>query len=186
MAKAQGRKRGREALPAATDADGPGAGGKTPAPGARKVKVKRRKRADAEETFARSPSEEELCFFRRDKRRARQYAEDPQKAAYVVDEALRKARRNKGALEKVWDDLRTLLRLIRTWARKEYRDVPWRTIVLAIAAVVYFVNPFDVIPDFLPGLGFIDDAVIIAFVAHSIHKDLEKFRRWERRRLGKR
>ena len=51
---------------------------------------------------------------------------------------------------------------------------------LAIAAILYFVNPFDVIPDFIPGFGYLDDATVIGFVIASIGSDIRKFRRWER------
>jgi uncharacterized membrane protein YkvA (DUF1232 family) len=57
--------------------------------------------------------------------------------------------------------------------------VPWQTIVLAIAAVVYFVNPFDLIPDLIPVIGYLDDATIVGFVIASIGGDIANFRDWE-------
>lgn len=72
-----------------------------------------------------------------------------------------------------------LFRLIRAWVKGEYQ-VPWRTIVLAIAAIIYLVNPFDAIPDFIPVFGYVDDAAVIAFVINSIRGDLDEFLEWER------
>jgi uncharacterized membrane protein YkvA (DUF1232 family) len=40
-------------------------------------------------------------------------------------------------------------------------------------------NPFDVAPDFIPGIGYLDDAVVLGFVVNSIKKELERFLRWE-------
>ena len=108
-----------------------------------------------------------------------EYVSDPEKARHLAEGAIRKAERHKGALEKVWDDLTTLIRLVRAWCSKEYSNVPWRTIVFAIGAIVYFVNPFDVIPDFIPGVGYIDDALVIGVVVKSITTDLDAFRTWE-------
>ena len=47
------------------------------------------------------------------------------------------------------------------------------------AALIYFLNPFDLIPDFLPTLGLVDDATLVALVVASISEDLARFREWE-------
>jgi uncharacterized membrane protein YkvA (DUF1232 family) len=57
--------------------------------------------------------------------------------------------------------------------------VPWETIVWAIAAIIYFVSPIDLIPDFIPVVGYLDDVVVIGWVAASISTDIENFREWE-------
>ncbi len=93
--------------------------------------------------------------------------------------AVSKADKNKSLLNKVWGDLMTLFRLIRAYISGEYRDIPWQTIVFAIAAVIYFVNPFDLIPDLIPFFGFIDDSSVIGFVMYSISGNLKKFLEWE-------
>jgi uncharacterized membrane protein YkvA (DUF1232 family) len=40
--------------------------------------------------------------------------------------------------------------------------IPARYKVLGIAALLYLINPFDAIPDVLPGVGYVDDAAVIA------------------------
>ena len=111
---------------------------------------------------------------------AEEYASDKGRTKYLLDEAIRKSQRYRGLLKKCWDDLTALIRLVRAYINGEYKDVSWETIVLSIAAIIYFINPIDLIPDFIPGIGFIDDAAVIAFTITSIHKDLDKFREWER------
>ena len=56
--------------------------------------------------------------------------------------------------------------------------------MLSIAAILYFVNPLDVIPDLLPAFGFLDDAGVLAFVLQSIRKDIDRFLDWERVNLN--
>lgn len=99
--------------------------------------------------------------------------------ARLAIQAVRKAEKNKAAICKVWDDLLTLIRLVRAWARREYTVVPWQTLIAATAALIYFVNPFDLIPDFLQVVGFVDDATFIALVVAAIRDDLERFHQWE-------
>ena len=101
------------------------------------------------------------------------------RAAQLAAQAAEKAQKNKAALQKVWDDLLTLTRLLRAWARREYTTVPWRTLVAVTAVLIYFLNPFDLIPDFLPTLGLVDDATLVALVVASISEDLARFREWE-------
>jgi uncharacterized membrane protein YkvA (DUF1232 family) len=72
----------------------------------------------------------------------------------------------------MFDDLSTLLRLLAAWASGKYTAIPYRSIVLAVAAVLYFVWPLDAIPDFIPVIGYVDDAFVMAFVVKSIKIDL--------------
>jgi uncharacterized membrane protein YkvA (DUF1232 family) len=93
-----------------------------------------------------------------------------------------KAKGQRAALSTLWDDLMALARLVTAWARREYTAVPWRTILMAVGALVYFLDPFDAIPDAIPGLGYLDDASVVALVAGAIKTDLERFVRWEQTR----
>jgi uncharacterized membrane protein YkvA (DUF1232 family) len=116
---------------------------------------------------------------KRYKRRADKYRNDPKKTDELLQNAEKKARKNSGPISAQIQDLATLLRLVRAYISKEYREVPWETIVLAIGAIAYFVSPVDLIPDFIPVAGYVDDAAVIAFVIASAANDLDNFREWE-------
>lgn len=125
-------------------------------------------------------AESEPILFDRARKRAEEYATDEKKVSGLLEDAQRKAERNRDRLSDSLDSLQSLFRLIRAWLGGRYNLVPWRSIVLSIAAIFYFVNPLDVIPDFLPMFGFLDDAGVLAFVLQSIRKDLDRFLEWER------
>jgi len=116
---------------------------------------------------------------RRFRRRADAYKNDPKKAEKLLKEAEAKAQRDPGRLTAVFEDFTVLMRLVRAYYRKEYREVPWNTIAFAIAAIAYFVTPVDLIPDPILGFGYIDDAALIAFVIKSAKDDIQNFRQWE-------
>ena len=110
---------------------------------------------------------------------ARGYAGDRKKTESLLDEAERKIRRERGLAGEFADELRELFRLLRAWVRGRYKEIPWKTLLAVLAAVIYFVNPFDLVPDFLPLLGLTDDASVVAFVIMSVKKEMDKFREWE-------
>ena len=84
------------------------------------------------------------------------------------------------------DDLPALVRLVRAWATGTYTEIPWRSMALVLGALVYFVNPMDAIPDPFPGVGFIDDVSVIAFVVGAVRSDVLRFVRWEKERRSRR
>lgn len=145
-----------------------------------KKKTTKKEEVTKVKVVRRHPTEEERKQFEREKRRAREYVNDRQKAAQLIKEAIEKANRNKGALKKLWDQLTALFRLTSAWVRGEYTDVSLKTILWVTAAIIYFVNPFDVMPDFIPGVGYVDDIVVIVFVINTIRRALDKFLEWER------
>ena len=114
--------------------------------------------------------------------RAEDYLRDPDKSRQLLDEAVRKAHDKegkKGPLTDVWKSLTAMLRLLQAYIRHEYTRIPWGSIVLVVVAIVYFVSPFDLIPDWIPFAGFIDDAAVIGFVLKQINTDLDQFLQWE-------
>ncbi len=70
-------------------------------------------------------------------------------------------------------------RLVRFWLNGTYRVFPLRTLFVFILVALYAINPFDIIPDFIPIIGVIDDAAMLGFLYRSLRKDVEKFLEWE-------
>lgn len=113
------------------------------------------------------------------KRAARQVLRRRLRILRLTRDAYVKLGAGEGVMSRVADDLRAMLRLSKAWARREYRSVPWKSMLYITAAIVYFVNPVDLIPDVLTGIGFVDDAAVVGAVVRSVHSQLDAFRRWE-------
>ena len=61
-----------------------------------------------------------------------------------------------------------------------YKEVPWGTIAAIVVALLYFVSPIDLIPDFIPVAGYIDDAFVISLAMKFIKDDIERYREWKK------
>ncbi len=96
--------------------------------------------------------------------------------------AFEKAKQHRAALAVLWDDLLALVRLVTAWSKGEYTAIPWRSIIMATGALVYFLNPLDAIPDAIPAFGYIDDASVVALIAKALKADIERFVRWDQAR----
>ena len=86
-------------------------------------------------------------------------------------------------IDRVRDELILCIALVRSWIHGEYDGVSRQTIVAVTAALLYFVVPLDVIPDFLIGVGFIDDASVVGYVMTMLAAEMDTFRRWQEREV---
>ena len=86
-----------------------------------------------------------------------------------------------GLLARVIQDLKLLFPLIKDYLKGTYRDVSFKSIVIFIVALAYIISPIDLIPDYILGLGQIDDAVILGLSLYFLEKDLMKYKEWKER-----
>ena len=77
------------------------------------------------------------------------------------------------------DDFKTLLRMAKFWISRKYRNISKQSIVLVIVALIYFITPTDFVPDFIIGLGYVDDISVLKWVLTQIGNDLAEFKKWE-------
>ena len=78
------------------------------------------------------------------------------------------------------EDLRLLQSLCAAWWRGEYRAIGSEAMLAVVAALLYFVTPLDALPDWLIGVGFIDDLAVLAWVLRTWSTELEAFRAWRK------
>jgi uncharacterized membrane protein YkvA (DUF1232 family) len=80
-----------------------------------------------------------------------------------------------------WNRLTAFLRMLRAWAGGRYKDISVATLLLSALGIVYFLSPVDLIPDFIPFVGLLDDVTVVLLLLSAIGKDLDRFRAWEDR-----
>jgi len=74
-------------------------------------------------------------------------------------------------------------RLTKAYALGHYREVPWKTVLLIAAAIIYFLNPLDLVPDLMPITGLTDDFGVLLWVYNSVSTEIEKFLTWEKEQV---
>ncbi|WP_201591322.1 YkvA family protein [Psychrobacter fozii] len=82
-------------------------------------------------------------------------------------------------LERFAKDLMLFMSLLKDYYKGNYRKVPYKTISAGVVGLLYTLNPIDIIPDFIPFIGHIDDALVLSFCLKLIEKDLKKYQIWK-------
>ena len=150
--------------------------GKTKAPPTRKDPRRDtayHKPALRSEAFVRALTDAKACL------------KNPDDLQTLFNEAAKKAAAvPREPFKECWPYLQTMLRLIRAHQRGEYDQVPNEALLWIVAALNYLVDPFDLIPDKTPFLGFVDDAAVVEFVVDKAQQTLDDFMIWETTSAG--
>jgi uncharacterized membrane protein YkvA (DUF1232 family) len=86
-----------------------------------------------------------------------------------------------GFWRRVWTDLRLLAALLRDYWKGTYRQVPALSMSALVLTLAYILSPLDLIPDTMPLIGQIDDALLLTGCLFFIEKDLHRYQAWKTR-----
>lgn len=98
-------------------------------------------------------------------------------------EEIKKKFSARGPLKRFVEDGRLLTALVKDWRTGKYRQALYGTIAAVVFGLIYVFNPFDIVPDFLPFLGAVDDATVIGALLMLVERDLRKYRGWKETQL---
>ena len=118
-------------------------------------------------------------YFIRALENAKRMFSSKEKVLETLDTAFKKSidlENDKGEISSLTDKVKLFILMIRSYVKGEYREVPFKSILLIFAGLVYFINPFDLVGDFIPGIGYIDDISIILVIMKSVEDDVLYFR----------
>jgi len=119
--------------------------------------------------------------YHKAKRRAEEYVQDPVKLFRLLEQASKKAQDNTGPLSVIWKYILLFIRILHSCADGSYTKIPWQSLILLAASMLYFVMPIDVISEFIPVLGLMDDVALLSWTIHAIKTDIDEFVIWEKK-----
>ena len=117
--------------------------------------------------------------FKDAQKKAEEILKDPRKAKVLIDKVLKKSNANRSIFDGIWEELQTLVRLIKAYRGGGYKDISKKSIIIIGGALVYLVNPLDIIPDITPIVGLFDDFTIIGYVLNTLREEIKRYTAWE-------
>lgn len=118
-------------------------------------------------------------FFDRALKQAERFLASQQLLSDLLDRAFVRLGRLTGMAYEVHDKSLAMLRLLSAWSKGEYTGPSGRALLTFVAAAIYLVNPFDLISDFIPFIGWVDDIAVLGWVLKTLDAEIESFRNWE-------
>lgn len=82
-------------------------------------------------------------------------------------------------LKKVFGQAMIMLSMVKDYWKGAYREIPYWAISAVSLALLYVLNPADVIPDVIVGVGYLDDATVVAFCLKLVQRELERYEEWQ-------
>lgn len=82
-------------------------------------------------------------------------------------------------LKKYTEMGKVMFGMLKDYKKGEFKEVPWFTIAAVVFALLYIFNPLDMVPDFIPGLGYVDDFAIFTIVLRFIETDMHSYLDWK-------
>ena len=71
-----------------------------------------------------------------------------------------------------------MISLVKNYVQGKYTTVPYGTILAILSALIYFLAPIDIVPDFIPLAGYIDDMAVLGLCMNMVSIDIETYEKW--------
>jgi len=85
---------------------------------------------------------------------------------------------NSAPLKRFINDVKLLISMIKDSFSGRYKHLPVWVIGAIVFALLYVLSPIDLIPDFIPVIGLLDDAVVLGLCLALAEKDIQKYQLW--------
>ncbi len=113
------------------------------------------------------------------RKKASKITEVDVKKAVDESDSIRNKFEHAGPLGRYLDDVKLLISIVRDYWSGEYRAVPWWAISAIVFTLLYVVSPIDLIPDFIPVIGYMDDAAVVSVCLMLVEQELHTYKKWK-------
>lgn len=120
----------------------------------------------------------EVCIDKLIKK-AEHVANEHEVVSKIIDKGFDEVGKVSNRFFELQNQYSTMLRLLRAWYAREYTDLSPQAVVGLVASAIYVVNPIDLIPDFIPIIGRLDDKIVLGYFVRKFNNEIQKFMAWE-------
>jgi len=100
---------------------------------------------------------------------------------YINDEAIRdKIDKAYPALKSALKNVRVLYALFKDAINGKFK-LPPASVAMIGGGLLYFILPADLIPDFIPLIGYLDDMAVLTTIMNSLNKEIREYRIWKQK-----
>lgn len=128
--------------------------------------------------------EQALNTLKSNYEQAQKMIEDEDKLEHLLERLEEKLK----SIPKVGNKLSEIpawISLVRSYINGEYKEIPLGSLVAIVAAMIYVVNPFDLIPDTIPVVGYLDDVAVITVCLKLVETDVNEYTEWKSKNKNK-
>ncbi len=108
---------------------------------------------------------------------ASEIIKDKKKTDGLIKKALATMEKVPG-IGKYVDEIKYMCAMVRDYVKRDYTEVKLSTVIAVVAALVYLVSPVDIIPDYIPIVGYLDDMAVLAYAIKATYKEIEAYKLW--------
>lgn len=91
----------------------------------------------------------------------------------------RKITKNDLEFSTVGNKIMIFSRMLKSYVTGKYRYMPWKSVIVITAVLIYFFMPLDLLPDFIPVTGYLDDFTLILWAFNHLQDDINTYMFWE-------
>jgi len=115
--------------------------------------------------------------------KAKSYINNPKKAYQLLYSVEKKFHEKYPGdpIGKLKKNVKLFYSVFSDWITGRYKGISKNSLLMIVTGLVYFVVPVDIIPDWIIGLGFIDDATVLSLIINNIGKEISKYRKWQKK-----
>jgi uncharacterized membrane protein YkvA (DUF1232 family) len=115
-------------------------------------------------------------------KKAKELLGKPFKIGFILKSSYDKlidVKSEKSGFGQLIDVMFTFIRLVKAYINGSYRNVSTQSLISGIAVLLYVLTPIDLVPDFIPVIGMMDDLSLMAWFINNFQEEINKFTAWE-------
>ena len=88
--------------------------------------------------------------------------------------------KGKKKFSEVQNEITTLITMVTDSVRGSYKGLGKKNLLMIVAGLIYLINPLDIVPDFIFGIGFADDLSVLVYIISKLSEEMAKYRFWKK------